>query len=191
MRFRHRSPGCGDRVASTLTLVDGFDPAGNRAAAVAKDAVLDLLRSHPAPFDPSSHNPGHITASAAVVSSKKERLLLVYHRRLSRWLQPGGHVEPGDSDIIETARREVLEETGLDLGGAAAARLVGMSVHEIPATEGEPAHLHHDLTFGFAIDPQNAARQRGTELTVWCPVDRLDTYGVDEPLRLSLERALA
>ncbi|MFB6076636.1 MAG: NUDIX hydrolase [Candidatus Nanohaloarchaea archaeon] len=40
-------------------------------------------------------------------------VLLVNHTKLGMWLQPGGHVEPGETPD-ETARRETLEETGIE-----------------------------------------------------------------------------
>jgi hypothetical protein len=84
-----------------------------------------------------------------------------------------------------------LEETGVKLDTASPARLVGIDVHEIPATKKEPRHLHHDLTFGFTVDTEDVAERRGTELALWCPVDRLDDYGVDDSLRSSLRRVIA
>ncbi len=34
------------------------------------------------------------------------------------WRCPGGHAQPEDADLLQTARRETLEEVGLDLGTA-------------------------------------------------------------------------
>lgn len=39
------------------------------------------------------------------------RILLLRHRKLDQWLQPGGHVEDGETPD-EAAKREALEETG-------------------------------------------------------------------------------
>ena len=50
------------------------------------------------------------TASGLVVN--EGRVLLVRHRKLDRWLQPGGHVEPRETPD-EAAVREVREETGV------------------------------------------------------------------------------
>ena len=56
---------------------------------------------------------GHITASGIVWNPADGRILLLYHRGLQRWLQPGGHVEASDASIFAAAQREVREETGL------------------------------------------------------------------------------
>jgi 8-oxo-dGTP pyrophosphatase MutT (NUDIX family) len=56
--------------------------------------------------------PGHLTGSAFVLSADRRRVLLVHHRKLDRWLQPGGHAD-GESDVARVALREAREETGL------------------------------------------------------------------------------
>ena len=176
---------------NTIVLVGSFDPLGNERAERGRAAILGLLSNHTRPFDRGSFDPGHITASAVVLSADRARFLLVYHRKLARWLQPGGHVEPGDSDVTDTARREVLEETGVVLGTAGYPPLVGVDVHEIPAHGEEPFHLHHDLTFGFTVRPESMVEPSGSARAIWCAIDQLDAYGVDEPLLASLERALS
>jgi 8-oxo-dGTP pyrophosphatase MutT (NUDIX family) len=42
------------------------------------------------------------------------RVLLHYHRKLGRWLPPGGHIEPNELPD-EAAVREVWEETGVEI----------------------------------------------------------------------------
>lgn len=105
-------------------------------------AYLDWLR---APFDATS-DPTHFTASAIVIDGAG-RTLLHRHRRLGLWLQPGGHVD-GDEDPAEGARRETLEETGLDarhpVGGP---RLLHVDVHP-----GGRGHVHLDLRYLLEVD---------------------------------------
>src|SRR5689334_3788773 len=112
-----------------------------------RDLVLMLLAHSPDPFSRHQFTPGHVTASGLVLSPDGTRILLVHHRRLDRWLLPGGHVEPEDPEIADAARREVVEETGATLSDRSV--FLGADVHGIPGRKHEPYHLHHDLLFGF------------------------------------------
>ena len=57
--------------------------------------------------------PAHITASAVILDPERRALLLVLHRKVGRWLQPGGHCEAGDVSLGEAALREATEESGI------------------------------------------------------------------------------
>lgn len=88
---------------------------------------------------------GHFTGSAWLVSADGERVLLMLHRKLERWLQPGGHAD-GDADLAGVALREAMEETGLtDL--EVLPGIFDLDAHEIPPRKGEPAHWHYDVRY--------------------------------------------
>src|ERR1700723_1473213 len=109
-----------------MALVDGFHEPEDGASSKSRELTLLLLACTPAPFSRHQFTPGHITCTGLVLASDGERLLLVHHRRLDRWLLPGGHVDPDDTEIWETASREVIEETGADLRHDPAPPLVGI-----------------------------------------------------------------
>src|SRR5688572_10919819 len=96
-----------------LSLLDSHSTA-DAVEAKHKADILTLVRTSPAPADRTRYEPGHLTASAFVLS-KDGRLLLIDHPKLKRWLQPGGHVEAGEKDLRQSAQRELLEETALRL----------------------------------------------------------------------------
>lgn len=86
----------------------------------APDAAQEQLRAEFAGF--LAANPdgtdracreGHLTASALVVQPSTGRVLLTRHATVGRWLQLGGHCEPGDRDLAAAATREGREESGL------------------------------------------------------------------------------
>lgn len=105
----------------------------------------------------------HFTATAFIIDSRK-RTLLLWHKRLGRWMPPGGHIE-SDETPEDAARRECKEETNLDVeimgepcadvfvGNPAEGRMlvkpIAMLLEEIPASaeRGEAAHQHMDFLF--------------------------------------------
>jgi 8-oxo-dGTP pyrophosphatase MutT (NUDIX family) len=88
-------------------------PADARESADLQRIVrfVDLERD---PFD--RRNPrAHLTGSAFVVSEDGASVLLLHHRKLNRWLQPGGHADPGEDAGERVALREAREETGIQV----------------------------------------------------------------------------
>lgn len=171
-------------IEGTRRLLAGFDPGGDAAARRHMERARRLLDGSGDPFSRHNYTPGHVTASGLVIAPDGEAVLLVYHRRLGRWLQPGGHVDPKDSSLADTARREVIEETGVALANGEPA-LILVHVHEIPPGKGEPGHWHHDFMFRFA-----AASRRlrpGPRQARW--VEAGDV-GEDDVLVRALRRAL-
>ena len=121
--------------------------------------------------------PGHITASALVVSAAGDEVLLTLHPRLGRWVQLGGHCEPADTDIVAAAMREATEESGIE-GLRIEAPLGAIHVHALTCSLGVPTR-HLDLQF-IARAPKDAAIAISDESLDlrWWPVDALPD-GVD------------
>jgi 8-oxo-dGTP pyrophosphatase MutT (NUDIX family) len=174
-------------LSQVRRLVDTLDTTGDGRARTSAERIACLLESAGDPFARTSYEPGHITASGLVLAPERDAVLLVFHERLGRWLQPGGHVEPTDLSAADAARREVLEETGIHLNDVDSL-LVAIDVHEIPAAHGEPAHFHHDLMFMFQLD-RPATPSQGAR-AVWCAIAELGRYDVDEPLKRGIARVL-
>lgn len=106
--------------------------------------ILEFVRAHENCFERSLLI-GHITASAWVVNPARTHALLLHHAKLDKWLQPGGHCD-GSADILASALREVLEETGLTATPVSAA-IYDTDAHDIPERRHEPAHVHYDIRF--------------------------------------------
>ena len=148
-------------------------------------ARMVALTAAPRPFDRTSYQPGHFTASAFVLSPERDSLLLIFHRKLSLWLQPGGHVEPADATVLAAARREVAEEVGLvDAPLATAdAALFDLDIHGIPARPGEPAHEHFDLRFLFVGRTREFAASDEVAGARWVPLAELASVTTDESVQ--------
>jgi len=171
-------------------LVRAFDELTDGAALKSRELILMLLKCSPGPFSRRQFTPGHITCTGLVLAPDGERVLLVHHRRLDRWLVPGGHVEADDDAIWDTARRETIEETGVALEPDSAPRLAGLDVHGIPAAKGEPYHLHHDLLFHFRATAEELRVSEESRAVLWCPPGEFERYGLPENLRRAYRRML-
>ncbi|MGH8028541.1 MAG: NUDIX hydrolase [Arenimonas sp.] len=128
------------------TLMDQMRAAAMHGAASPDLAAefCDFVRTHPDCCERTCI-PGHLTGSAWVVSADRQRTLLMHHRKLDRWLQPGGHAD-GDTDLARVALREAEEETGLrDL--VVEGEVFDLDRHAIPARGAEPEHWHYDVRF--------------------------------------------
>jgi 8-oxo-dGTP pyrophosphatase MutT (NUDIX family) len=167
-----------------------FHDEGDETAMKSRELILSLLEQSEAPLSREHFTPGHITATAVVLSPDRRRFLLVHHRRLDRWLLPGGHVETQDRTVWDTARREAVEETGVVIPATLRPLLVGLDVHGIPPRGREPFHLHHDLVFRFvASSDQLGASQEVREVS-WARVTEFEAFDLPVSIRRSVLRAM-
>jgi 8-oxo-dGTP pyrophosphatase MutT (NUDIX family) len=150
--------------------------------------MLSLLQAR-APLSRAHFEPGHLTASAFVLSPEADAVLLIFHRKLGIWVQPGGHVEPGDLDLEAAARREVAEEVGLSLTGPAAA-VFDLDIHDIPARKDEPAHQHFDVRFCLQSPTRVFAASDEVADARWVALSEIDQVTSDESV-LRAARKLA
>lgn len=165
--------------------------AHHEALDTAEVAAIDHLRRFvavaSAPFARTTL-PVHVTASALVLDPARGLVLLHLHRRLDRWLQPGGHVE-ADERPEAAAIRETLEETAVAVRHPSTGPVV-IHLDEHPGPDG---HLHLDLRYLLLAD--SAAPPVGVGETTGRgdgPTLRWeDAEGVREHADPSLARAVA
>ena len=124
--------------------IDNSEHAAITAFLEAFDRLAD-------PFD-QTLDPVHVTGSAFVVGERG--VVLLRHKRLGMWLQPGGHIDPGETPW-DAARREAIEETGLDVdfaevGDDGVPVLAHVDVHA-----GGRGHTHLDLRFVLGGDDRD------------------------------------
>jgi 8-oxo-dGTP pyrophosphatase MutT (NUDIX family) len=141
-------------------------------------AELDRLAT---PCDEHA-DPTHVTASAIVVGRRGTVLHL--HKRLGRWMQPGGHIDAGESPP-DAARREATEELGLAVEQPAGGpHLLHVDVHEAAL-----GHTHLDLRYlliGADADPEPPPGE--SPEARWCSWEEAMSMS-DEALRSALPLA--
>lgn len=134
--------------------------------------MLELLDRSGA-FQSTHFVPGHFTASAFVLSPERDALLLILHRKLGLWLQPGGHVEATDATLAAAARREVAEEVGADLEPATRDSLFDIDIHTIPPYGDKPAHEHFDVRYCFRAQSRVFTASEEVVRAQWVPLSQL------------------
>jgi 8-oxo-dGTP pyrophosphatase MutT (NUDIX family) len=139
-----------DALTATLR---GHQPAdADEAQDLAR--VLDLATTEPEPW--SRALPLHLTASALVVHPPTQQVLLRWHAKQQRWLQVGGHADPGERDPWAIALREAEEETTLADLQPLHQGLAQVTIVDVIATPAEDAHQHADLRYLLVTDDPGA-----------------------------------
>jgi 8-oxo-dGTP pyrophosphatase MutT (NUDIX family) len=175
----------------------GITEALDRYSATSEQEGLDLERIREAAkyrdvFSRSAEL--HVTASALVVHPSTRRVLLRWHPKMQRWMQVGGHFDPGETDPYAVALREAREETGLqDLTSiTAGATPVQVVIVPVPTFGNEPAHEHADVRYVLttehpeAVTPENAAARLR-----WLSFEDASAEVDEQNLREFLARAAA
>ncbi len=134
--------------------------------------------------------------TAAVYIVADDKVLLLYHKKLRKWLPPGGHLDPNETPP-EGALREAKEETGLDVAFIAQEnvwierwnaksfeRPFLCLIEEIPAHGGQPEHQHIDFVYiarpiGNGALTQNTVESDGL---AWYTLEEVEDLIDDEEI---------
>ena len=174
-----------DDAVSVLTGWEPRDAGSHAAQAVLRDDYVAFLAAHDNAMWRSCVA-GHLTASAMVLAADRSSVLLTLHPKFDRWLQMGGHCEPGDRTVHEAAAREALEESGI-AGLVLSRDPVRLDRHRV-GCHGGSWHLDVQYT---ALAPVGAVAQISDESLElrWWPVDALPE-DTDDSVRRLVETAL-
>jgi len=136
--------------------------------------MLTLMGTQ-APTHRAQFEPGHFTASGFILSPDNQQILLIFHSKLKLWLQPGGHIDATDKSLLAAAKREVLEEVGLEATlHPSFPGILDVDIHTIPARKTEPAHEHFDVR--YALQAPSLEFQAGSDALSarWVPLDQVE-----------------
>ena len=184
-------------LATAHRLLQAYQPWSAEQEQV-RTAILAFIAAHD---DAALRTcvPGHLTASALVLSSDGSKNLLTHHRKLRRWLQLGGHCD-GDTNFVNVALKEATEESGIE-ELRIDTRIVDLDIHTIPArpaTSGplekpaEPEHLHLDVR--YAVWAPEGAREVVSEESLelaWVAMDEMLLIDTDDSVRRVAAQLLA
>ena len=139
-----------------------------------REAFLGFLAARPDDACRRSCLPGHLTASALLLDHTGRYVLLTLHPRVGRWIQLGGHSEPADQTLRDTALREAVEESGIE-GLELDPDPLHLDVHPITCSLGVPTR-HFDVRYlARASAGAVATISDESDDLRWWPVDDLPT----------------
>ena len=162
---------------------------GDREHEANRRRILQFLDEHPDALHRSCAE-GHLTGSAAVIDPSTRQVLFLFHAKVQRWLQPGGHAD-GDANLARVALREATEETGI-AGLRVARPAIDLDVHTFHDARGrDPDHLHLDVRHLVLAPPgATAATNHESEDARWVPVDALAGIDIDPGTRRMVRAAM-
>ncbi|GAA2509508.1 hypothetical protein GCM10010406_52450 [Streptomyces thermolineatus] len=123
--------------------------------------------------------PMHVTVGALLVRDGTE-ILLIEHLAYGITLQPGGHLEPTDTTLVDAAVRELAEETGIDPSQVFPVSPAPAYIEygKVPARpeKNEPEHYHLDIGYSFTTVRAEVGRIQESEVTgaSWYPLDLVE-----------------
>ncbi|MEV4808611.1 NUDIX hydrolase [Micromonospora avicenniae] len=165
--------------ADATALLTGWTPT-SPAAGIARERTLALLAAGPVAMS-RAHRPGHVTASALILDDTGGRVLLCLHGKFHRWVQLGGHCEPGDRTLAGAALREATEESGIP-GLRIDPVPIDVDIHPVTCQGGS---LHYDVRFAI-VAPAGAVEHVSDESTAlgWFPPEQLPEPLADGTVQL-------
>lgn len=129
---------------------------------------------------------GHLTASALVMDASGNSVLLTLHPKVGRWLQLGGHCEPGDEGLRAAAQREVIEESGMPILSISAGP-IRLDRHPVRCSAQVSEHL--DVQYLVVVpDGSSPVISEESDDLRWFPLSGLPA-GLDDSVRALIDDA--
>lgn len=109
---------------------------------------------------------GHFTASSWVVNKERTKVLMIYHNIYKSWAWTGGHAD-GETNLLETAVRELKEETGVENVKTLNDDIFSLEIicvnGHIKRGKYVSSHVHLNLTYLLEVDEKEFLRIKEDE----------------------------
>lgn len=162
-------------AVSTSAFIKRFQPVDS-VSTYYQAEVLRLIERTPYFAKRYFYEPGHLTAQAIVYKPATNAVAMMRHKKLGMDLFFGGHCEPEDHSLLDTARREAREEGGISDLTLVNNAPFDIDIHGFPARGDQPDHLHFDIRFLFTCNAEAQLLQNDeSDGVFWVPVPELRT----------------
>ncbi len=158
------SSGLYDRTGDLVKKLERYCREKHARKATAAQ-ILAFVKSTENCFE-RTHTAGHITGSAWLLNPTGDKALMSLHRKLKRWVQPGGHAD-GQCDTLSVALREAEEESGISGISPISEDIFDIDIHPIPARPGEEAHYHYDIRYLLRAPHENVVISDESDALEW------------------------
>ena len=150
---------------------------------------IDLLSSERS-FYRDYFTPGHITGSALLLNKSGTKVLMNHHKSLDKWLCFGGHAD-GEQNILNVTRREIVEESGIEIVEPIFNQIFDLDIHPIPANDrkGEPLHSHYDIRYVFKAQDENFKISDESLNLKWCNFEEAEQLAGSSGMKRLLAKA--
>jgi len=150
-----------------------------------KKQILDLISRNPDTILTRACEYAHMTAASMIINEKRDKVLMIYHNIYNSWSWTGGHAD-GDTDLLKTAMREAMEETGIKTLRPLKESVFSVDILPVwghfKRGKYVSSHLHLNLSYLFEADESEALSIKEDENSGvrWIPIDKLRKM-VSEP----------
>jgi 8-oxo-dGTP pyrophosphatase MutT (NUDIX family) len=152
------------------------------------EQTIDFMRSASLCFE-RWHLAGHMVAGALVLNHAHTHVALMFHTKLQRWLQPGGHAD-GETNLFYVAQKEVWEETSLATSTTPlGTKIFDVDVHLIPARLDVPEHYHYEVRFLLeALNEEALQANAESQGVKWVALSDVPNYTTEESVLRMVKR---
>ncbi len=135
----------------------------------------------------------HLTASSWVVNKERTKVLMVYHNIYNSWSWTGGHAD-GNSDLLEVAKEEVLEETGVKELKLLSDGIYSMEILPVNAhmknDKFVPSHLHLNCTYLFEASEEEELKIKKDENSAvsWIDIKKVNDVVTEDAMKVTYDK---